>query len=144
MRMAGPSAHERRPSEPMAVGPVFRTELPRFAPEPPRSVQTLSEQFEPSAYSTQSEYITGRSGHMAGQSAHAAGRSAYQTERSGAEYIEPYEDDYYPNTHPSHLNLPLHRSTPQHCNITSKAHGGEYFLAPPRRLKREWPVVWDA
>jgi hypothetical protein len=61
-----------------------RTELLRSAPEPPCSAQTRNEQFGPSAY------LTGR---------------------SGAEYIEPYEDDYYPNAHPSQLNLQSHPTT---------------------------------
>jgi hypothetical protein len=81
LRMVGPSTRERGPSGPATSGPIFRTELPRSAFELPRSVQTLNEQFRPLA-------------HSAGQSAHVA-------ERSDTEYIEPNEDDYYPNTHPS-------------------------------------------
>jgi hypothetical protein len=37
LRMSGPSARERGPSRPATVGPIFRNELPRPAPEPPRT-----------------------------------------------------------------------------------------------------------
>jgi hypothetical protein len=83
LHMSGPSACERGPSGPAVAGPIFRNELPRPAPDPPRTMQTLDNPFKPSAYGTrQSEYNTGRSGHMAGQSAHVARRSVYLTRRS--------------------------------------------------------------
>jgi hypothetical protein len=71
--MARPSRHKRKLYGPMAAGPIFRTELPRPAHEPPRPTQTLNEQFEPSVNSAeQSKYITGC--------------SAYLTRRSSTEY----------------------------------------------------------
>jgi hypothetical protein len=36
LHMSGPFARERGPSGPVAVGPIFN-ELPRHAPEPPRT-----------------------------------------------------------------------------------------------------------
>jgi hypothetical protein len=67
LRTTGPSARERGPSRPAVAGPVFRNELPRPAPEPPCTAQTLKDPLEPSAYSArQSKYITGRSSHMVG------------------------------------------------------------------------------
>jgi hypothetical protein len=63
LRMSGPSARERGPSEPAAADPIFRSELPRPAPKPPHAVQTLDKPFKPSAYGArQSEYNVGRSG----------------------------------------------------------------------------------
>jgi hypothetical protein len=44
LRMTGPSG-------PAAAGPVFRNKLPRPAPEPPCTVQTLNKPFELSVYS---------------------------------------------------------------------------------------------
>jgi hypothetical protein len=128
LRTTGPSSHERGLSGPTTTGPNFRNELPRPAPEPPYTVQTLNDPFGLSACSAgQSEYNIGWSDYI-------AARSAYLTGRSGAEYVEPYEEDYYP--HPSQLNFPSHHAAPQHHNITSQTHGGEYFSAPPRRPKR--------
>jgi hypothetical protein len=54
LRMAGPSARERGPSGPAVAGPVFRIELPRSAPESPRTVQALNDPFRPSAYKVDS------------------------------------------------------------------------------------------
>jgi hypothetical protein len=69
LRMSRPFARERGPSGPAAAGPIFRNELPKPAPEPPRSTQTLDNPFGPSVYGArQSEYNVGRSGHMVGQS----------------------------------------------------------------------------
>jgi hypothetical protein len=66
------------PSGPVVVGPIF-DELPRHAPEPPRTTQTLNYLVGPSAYSDgRSAYNNERSGHMLGQSAHATKRSAIQ------------------------------------------------------------------
>ena len=48
LHMSGPSDRERGPSGPMAVGPVFRTELSKPAPEPSHSTQIPNEQFVPS------------------------------------------------------------------------------------------------
>jgi hypothetical protein len=71
--MSGPSAHERGPSGLVVVGPIF-DELPRHAPEPPRTTQTLNYPVRPSAYSDeQSAYNNERFGHMPGQSTHVAG-----------------------------------------------------------------------
>jgi hypothetical protein len=141
LHTVGRSAHERGPSRLTVVEPVFRIELPRPVPELPRPVQTLNKQFGPSSHSTgQFEYIIGRSGHAVRQFAHAVGWSVYLTERSdaeSAESTEPNDYDYYPTTHPSQLNLPSHPIAPQHCNITSETHGGEYFSAPPRKPERD-------
>jgi hypothetical protein len=69
--MSAPSAHERGPSGPAAADPVFN-ELPRHAPEPPRTAQTLNYPVRRCAYSDgRSTYNSGRSSHMAGQSAHS-------------------------------------------------------------------------
>jgi hypothetical protein len=88
LRMSGPSACERGPSRPAAANPIFRSELPRPAPKPPHTVQTLDNPFGPSAYDArQSEYNVGRSGHMAGQSTHGVGRSAYLTGWSGTKFF---------------------------------------------------------
>jgi hypothetical protein len=60
LHMTGPFARERGPCGPTVVGPVFRTELLRSTPEPPRPTQTLNEQCKSSAHSAgQSDYITG-------------------------------------------------------------------------------------
>jgi hypothetical protein len=76
LRMSGPYAREHGPSGPATADTVFRNELPRHAPEPPRTTQNLNGSVRPSTYSDrQSAYNTGRSGHMARQSAHAARRS---------------------------------------------------------------------
>jgi hypothetical protein len=100
--MSGPSARERRLSGPAAADPIFRSELPRPAPKPPHTVQTLDNPFGLSKYNArQSEYNARRSGHMAGQSAHVTGRSAYLTGRSGAEF---FEEDGYPTPYPSQLD----------------------------------------
>jgi hypothetical protein len=89
LHMSEPSARERGSFGPATVDPIFRSELPRPAPKPPHTVQTLDNPFGPSAYGTgQSKYNVGRSGHMAGQSAHGAGRFAYLTGRSGTEFFE--------------------------------------------------------
>jgi hypothetical protein len=66
-RMSGLSARERGPSGPAATDPIFRSELPRPAPKPPHTVQTLDNPFGPSAYDAkQSEYNAKRSSHMVG------------------------------------------------------------------------------
>jgi hypothetical protein len=84
LRMSGPSARERGPSGPAATGPIFRSKLPRPAPKPPHTEQTLGNPFGPSAYGArQSEYNVGWSGYMAGQSAHVTGWSAYLIGRFG-------------------------------------------------------------
>jgi hypothetical protein len=49
---------------------------------------------------------------MAEQSMHAAGRSAYLIERSSSEYVEPYEEEDYPNLYVSQLNFPSHHAVP--------------------------------
>jgi hypothetical protein len=86
LHMSGPSAREHGPSRPAAVDPIVN-ELPRHAPKPQRTAQTLNYPIRASAYSDgRSAYNNGRSSHMAGQSAHTAGRSAYLTGRSSAEF----------------------------------------------------------
>jgi hypothetical protein len=128
--MSGPSARERGPSEPAAADPIFRSELPRPAPKPPHTMQTLDNPFRPSAYDArQSEYNVGWSGHMAAQFAHGAGRSAYLTERSGTGF---FEEDGYPTPYPSQLDFPSHHTTRQHHNIIYQTRGSEYFPVPRR------------
>jgi hypothetical protein len=96
--MSGPSAREQGPSGPVAADPIFN-ELPGYAPEPPRTAQTLDYLVGQSAYNGRwSAYDHGRSGHMAGHSAHAAGRSAYSTRRSGTGI---FEENCYLNPHSS-------------------------------------------
>jgi hypothetical protein len=131
--MSGPSACERGSSRPAATGPIFRSKLPRPAPKPPHTVQTLDNPFRSSAYGArQCEYNAGRSGHMARQSVHVNGRSVYLTRWSSTEF---FEDDGYPSLHPSQLNSSSHHTTHQHHNITYQTRESEYFLAP-RRLER--------
>jgi hypothetical protein len=50
LRMSRPSACERGPSGPTATDPIFRSKLPRSAPKPPHTVQTLDNLFGPSAH----------------------------------------------------------------------------------------------
>ena len=50
LRMSGPTAHGHGPSGPAAADPIFRSKLPRPAPKPPHTVQTLDNPFRPSAY----------------------------------------------------------------------------------------------
>jgi hypothetical protein len=100
--MSEPSARERGPSGPAAADPIFN-ELPRHVPETPRTAQTLNYPVGPSAYSDRrSAYNNGWSGHMAGQSVHIARWSAYLTGQSGIEF---FDEDCYPNPHPSQLNI---------------------------------------
>jgi hypothetical protein len=130
LRMSRPFARKGGPSEPVAVDPIFRSELPRPASKPPHTVQTLDNPFGPSTYGTRkSEYNARRSGHMAGQSAHVTGRSAYLTGRSGTEF---FEEDGYPTPHPSQLNSPSHHATHQHHIITYQTCESEYFPASRR------------
>jgi hypothetical protein len=127
LRMSGPSARERGPSGPAAADPIFRSELPRSAPKPPHTVQTLDNPFGPSAYDArQSEYNVGRSGHIAGQSTHGAGRSAYLTGRSGTKF---FEEDGYPTPYPSQLDSPSHHMTHQHHNIIYQTRESESHRA---------------
>jgi hypothetical protein len=70
---------------------------------------------------------------MAGHSAHAAGRSAYSTGRSGAGM---FEENCYLNPHSSQQQFPLQYTMHQPINTASQARGGEYYLAPPKRLER--------
>jgi hypothetical protein len=134
--MFGPSARERGPSGPAAADPIFRNELPRPAPKPPHTVQTLDNPFGPSAYDArQSEYNVGRSDHMVGQSAHGAGRSTYLTRRSGTEF---FEEDGYPSPYPSQLDFPSHHTTRQHHNIIYQTRESEYFPAPRRPERNGW------
>jgi hypothetical protein len=99
LRMSGPSIRECGPSGPAAADPIFRSELPRPAPKPPYTVQTLDNPFGPFVYGArQSEYNARRSDHMTGQSAHVTGQSAYLTGRSSIEF---FEEDGYPTPHPS-------------------------------------------
>jgi hypothetical protein len=131
--MSGPSTRERGPFGP-AASTIFKNELPKHAPEPPRTAQTLNFPVGLSAYSDgHSTYNNERSDHMAGQFAHTAGRSAYLTGQSDAEF---FEEDCYPNLHSSQLNFRSHHTMYQQHNIASQTHGGECFLAPPRRQER--------
>jgi hypothetical protein len=128
LRMSRPSAHERGPSGPAATDPIFRSELPRPAPKPPHTMQTLDNPFGPSAYDArQFEYNDRRSGHMAGQSAHGIGRSVYLTGRSGTYF---FEKDGYPTPYPSQLDSPSHHTTHQQHNIIYQTRESEYFRPP--------------
>jgi hypothetical protein len=133
LHMFGPSARERGPPGPAAVGPIFN-ELPRHAPEPPRTAQILNYPVGPFAYSDErSAYDHGRSGSTVGQSAHAVGRFVYPT---GWSDIGLFEEDCYLNPNPSQQHFPSHYTMHQPINTSSQAHGGEYFPAPPRRPER--------
>jgi hypothetical protein len=133
MHMTGPSARERRPSGPATAGPIFN-KLPRHAPEPQRTAQNLNYPVRRSAYSDgRSAYNHGRSGHIPGQPTHTSGRSAYPTGRSSIEF---FKEDCYLNPHPSQQHLPSHYTMHQPINTESRAHGNEYFPAPPRRPER--------
>jgi hypothetical protein len=115
LHMSGSSTRERGPSGPAEPGPIFRNELPRHALKPPHTAQTLNHLVGPSAYyDGQSAYNNERSDHMAGQSAHTAVRSVYLTGRSNAEF---FEENCYPNPHPSQLNFPSYPTTLEHHNI---------------------------
>jgi hypothetical protein len=130
LRMSGPSARERGLSGLAAVDPIFRSELPRPAPKPPHTTQTLDNPFRPSVYDArQSEYNSRRSDHMAGQSAHVTGRSVYLTGSSDTEF---FKEDGYPTLHPSQLNSPSHHATHHHRNITYQTCESEYFPASRR------------
>jgi hypothetical protein len=134
LHMFKPSARNHRSSEPAATGPIFN-ELPRHAPEPPRTAQNLNYPVGPSAYSDeQSTYNNGRSSHMAVQSAHTAGRSVYPTGRYNTEF---FDEDRYPNPHSSRLDVPLYRTAHQHHNTAFQTHG-EYFPAHRRPEKNGW------
>jgi hypothetical protein len=131
LHISGPSARERGSSEPTTAGPIF-TELPRHAPEQPRTTQTLNYLVGPSAYTDGwSTYNNGRYDHVVGQSAHTARRSAYPTG-----WAEFFEQDCYLNPHPSQQNFPSYPMAPQHHNTTFQTHGGEHFPAH-RRLERD-------
>jgi hypothetical protein len=133
LHMTGPFARERGLSRPSPTGPVFN-ELPRHAPEPQRTAQNQNYPVRPSAYNNgRSAHDHGRSGHIPGQSAHIAGRSAYPSGRSGVEF---FEEDCYLNPQPSQQHLPSHYTMHQHINTESRAHGSEYFPAPPRMSER--------
>jgi hypothetical protein len=125
MCMSEPSTCERGPSGSAATGPILRSELPRPAPKPPHTVQTLDNPFRSSVYGArQFEYNIGRSGH---------GQSEHVVERSGTEF---FEKDGYPTLHPSQLNSPSHHTTHQHHNITYQTRENEYFPTP-RRPERD-------
>jgi hypothetical protein len=130
LRMSGLSTRERGPSEPAAADPIFRSELPRPAPKPPHTVQTLDNPFRSSAYDArQSKYDVGWSGHIAGQSAHGAVRSAYLTGRSGTKF---FEEDGYPTPYPFQLDSPSHHTIHQHHNIIYQNRESEYFSVSRR------------
>jgi hypothetical protein len=122
--MSWPSTRERGPSGPAVVGPIFN-ELPRHAPEPPHTAQTLNYPVGPSAYNDRrSAYYNGRFGHMVGQSAHTVGRSAYLTGRFDTYF---FDEDCYLNSHPSQLNFPSHYTMHQHHSTTSQTHEASTF-----------------
>jgi hypothetical protein len=107
LHMPGPSARERGPSGPATVGPIFN-ELAQNSNYPVR----------PSAYHDGwSTYNHGRSGPMSGQSAH-----------------DLFEEDCYPNPHPSQQHFLSHYTMHQHNNTKFRAQ--ESFPAPPRRPER--------
>jgi hypothetical protein len=117
LQMPGPSAHERGPSGPATVGPIFN-ELPRHAPEPQHMTHNLNYPVGPSAYNDgRSTYNHERSGPMSGQSAH-----------------DLFEEDCYLNPHPSQQHFPSHYAMHQPINTKSRAQ--ESFPAPPRRPER--------
>jgi hypothetical protein len=125
MHMSGTSAREHGRFGPAVAGPIFRNELPRYAPEPPHTAQTLNYPVGPSAYSDGwSAYSDGWSDHMARQSAHTTGRSAYLTGRSASEF---FEEDCYPNRHPSQLNFPSYPTAPSTIIQHSKHMGVSSF-----------------
>jgi hypothetical protein len=117
LHMPGPSARERGPSGPATVGPIFN-ELP-------------THMFEPHCFAQNSNYSVGRS-------AYHDGRSAYNHRRSGPmsgqSAHDPFEEDCYPNPHPSQQHFPSHYAMHQPNNTKFKAR--ESFLAPPRRPER--------
>jgi hypothetical protein len=117
LHMPGPSACERGPSGPATVGPIFN-ELPTHVPEPYRLAQNSNYPVEPFAYHDgRSTYNHGRFGPTSGQSAH-----------------DLFEEDCYPNPHPSQQHFPSHYAIHQPNNTKFRAQ--ESFPAPPRRPKR--------
>jgi hypothetical protein len=117
LHMSGPSARERGPSGPPTVGPIFN-ELPTHELEPPHMAQNLNYPIGRSAYNDGwSAYNRGRSGYISGQSAH-----------------ESFDEDCYPNLHPSQQHFPSHYAMHQPINTKSRAQ--ESFPAPPRRPER--------
>jgi hypothetical protein len=114
--MSEPFARERGSSEPAAADPIFRSELPRPAPKPPHTMQTLDNPFESSAYGAR-------------QSEYNVRRSTYLTGRSGTEF---FEEDGYPTPYSSQLDYPSHHTTHQHHNIIYRTRESEYFPAPRR------------
>jgi hypothetical protein len=117
LHMPGPSTREHGPSGPATVGPVFN-ELPTHVPEPHRLAQNSNYPAGPFAnHSGRSAYNHGRSGPMSGQSAH-----------------DLFEEDCYPNPHPSQQHFPSHYAMHQPNNTKFRAQ--ESFPAPPRRPKR--------
>jgi hypothetical protein len=137
LHMSRPSARERGPSRPAAAGPIFN-ELPTHAPEPPRTAQTLNYPVERSAYSDgRSIYHNGCSGRMAGQSTHIVEWSAYLTGRSDTEF---FDEDCYPNPHPSRLNVPSYPIAHQHHNTTFQTHGVSTFRPMEGRKETVVPM----
>jgi hypothetical protein len=117
LHMLGPSAHERGPSGPAPVGPIFN-ELPTHVPEPHRLAQNSNYPVGPFAYHDgRSAYNHGRSGPTSGQSAH-----------------DLFEEDCYPNPHPSQQHFPSHYAMHQPNNTRFRAQ--KSFPAPPRRPER--------
>jgi hypothetical protein len=119
LHMSGPSARERGPSGPATAGPIFN-ELPRYASEPPHVTQALNHLDRPSSYDH-------------GRSAYPIERSTYPTEWSGTGM---FEEDCYLNPHPSQQHFPSQYTMHQPINTVSQTRGGEYFLAPPKRLEK--------
>jgi hypothetical protein len=117
LHMSGSSAPERGPSGPATVGPIFN-ELPTHVPEPHRFAQNSNYPVGPSAnHDGRSAYNHERFGPMSGQSAH-----------------DLFEEDCYPNSHPSQQHFPSHYVMHQPNNTKFRAQ--ESFPAPPRRPER--------
>jgi hypothetical protein len=104
-------------SGPATVGPIFN-ELPTHVPEPHRFAKNSNYPVGRSAYHDgRSAYNHGRYGSMSGQSAH-----------------DLFEEDYYPNPHPSQQHFPSHYAMHQPNNTKFRVQ--ESFPAPPRRPER--------
>jgi hypothetical protein len=121
LRMSKPSARERGPSGPTAAGPIFRNELPKPAPEPPRTAQTLDNPFGPSVYGARQSPATWPDSPTRCRTVRVFNRTAW--------HRVFFEEDGYPTPQPSQLNFSSHHTTHQHHNIIYQTREGEYFSA---------------
>jgi hypothetical protein len=119
LHMSKPFAHERGPSGPATIGPIFN-ELPRYASKLSHVTQALNHPDRLSAYDH-------------GWSAYPTGRSTYLTRWF---CTGMFEEDCYLNPHPSHQHFPSQYTMHQPINTTSQTREGEYFLALSKRLER--------